>query len=216
MKEDLTRELAEDELPLFPLHVVLFPGAILPLHIFEPRYRLMIQSCLDDQRPFGVVLIKNGQEVGAPAEPYLVGTAVQIIKVDRLEDGRINLLTLGQYRFEIREITHHQPYLVGRISVPADIEADEHLEPLVAKASQFYQDYESLLVKLALGWQEPEEIPTSPRSLGYQIGARLEISLKEKQQLLETLPINQLLTREIEILERENQRLRRTLTAQNN
>jgi Lon protease-like protein len=218
MQKELASELSEDELPLFPLHVVLFPGAILPLHIFEQRYRLMIQFCLDNERPFGVVLIKEGHEVGAPAEPFLVGTSVQIVEVDRLEDGRMNLITLGQYRFEVVDITQYEPYLVGRVSVPdiEDIEADENLQSLAAKASQLYQDYESLLAKLIPGWETPQDIPASACPLSYQIGARLQVHLAETQQLLETLPIDELLTREIEILERENRQLRIRLIAQSN
>jgi Lon protease-like protein len=218
MQKELASELSEDELPLFPLHVVLFPGAILPLHIFEQRYRLMIQFCLDNERPFGVVLIKEGHEVGAPAEPFLVGTSVQIVEVDRLEDGRMNLITLGQYRFEVVDITQYEPYLVGRVSVPdiEGIEADENLQSLAAKAFQLYQDYESLLAKLILGWETPQDIPASACPLSYQIGARLQVHLAETQQLLETLPIDELLTREIEILERENRQLRIRLIAQSN
>ncbi len=218
MQNELGREISEDELPLFPLHVVLFPGTILPLHIFEPRYRLMIQFCLDNERPFGVVLIKEGHEAGEPAEPFLVGTSVQIIEVDRLKDGRINLITLGQHRFEVVDITQYEPYLVGRVSVPdiEDIEADENLQSLAAKASQLYQDYESLLAKLMPGWETPQDIPASPCPLSYQIGARLQIPLEESQQLLETLPIDQLMTHEIEILERENRQLRIRLIAQSN
>lgn len=211
-------KLSEDELPLFPLHVVLFPGAILPLHIFEQRYRLMIHFCLDNEHPFGVVLIKEGQEVGDPAEPFLVGTSVEIVEVDRLQDGRMNLITLGKYRFEVLDITQYEPYLVGKVSIPdiADVEAGEKQQSLAAKASNLYQDYESLLEKLIPGWEKPQDIPSSPSPLSYQIGARLQIPLEETQQLLETLPIDQLLTREIEILERENRQLKIRIIAQSN
>lgn len=215
MQTHLTTKRAEDELPLFPLHVVLFPGGILPLHIFEPRYRLMIQSCLDNQQPFGVVLIKNGREIGETAEPYLVGTVAQIIDVERLEDGRMNLLTRGQVRFEILELKRNLPYLVGRVRVldVEEIDAYEHLESLAVKANQLYRTYESLLTELIADWKVPEQIPTSPRYLSYQIGTRLQIPLEEKQQLLETLPIHQLLSREIKLLDRENLHLKAGLIA---
>jgi uncharacterized protein len=209
---------SEQELPLFPLNIVLFPGGVLPLHIFEQRYRLMIQSCLDNQSPFGVVLIREGEEVGAPAEPYSVGTAVHIVEAERFEDGRMNLLTSGQYRFEIREIQQRRPYLVGKVHVPnlVDIESGEDLEPVAEEAVQLYQDYETILDKLIFAWEPAEQIPAMPRMLAYQIGTRLQISLDEKQQLLEMFPIHQLLRREIAILKRENQRLRFQLAARNN
>ena len=69
------------ELPLFPLNVVLFPGMVLPLHIFEPRYREMVNYCLDEKKPFGVVLLREGEERGGPAIPYQVGTAARIMRV---------------------------------------------------------------------------------------------------------------------------------------
>ena len=68
------------ELPLFPLNTVLFPGQVLPLHIFEERYRLMIRRCLAEDAPFGVALIQTGAEVGAAAEPHTVGTVARIIE----------------------------------------------------------------------------------------------------------------------------------------
>ena len=215
MQINLKTEQLEDEFPLFPLHIVLFPGGILPLHIFEPRYRLMIQSCLDEQSPFGVVLIKKGEEVGESAVPYLVGTVAQILEVERLEDGRMNLLTRGQVRFEILEMKRDLPYLVGRVRVldVEDIDAYEHLESLAVKANQLYRTYESLLTELIADWKVPEQIPTSPHHLSYQIGNRLQIPLEEKQKLLETLPIHQLLSREIKLLDRENLHLKAGLLA---
>ena len=77
------------ELPLFPLNVVLFPGMSLPLHIFEERYKAMIGACSEHDTPFGVLLIKEGQEVGDPAEPFQVGTTARITEVQQLEDGRM-------------------------------------------------------------------------------------------------------------------------------
>ena len=66
------------DLPLFPLNTVLFPGMVLPLHIFEERYKLMINHCLEEERPFGVLLIREGKEVGSGAVPYQVGTTTMI------------------------------------------------------------------------------------------------------------------------------------------
>ena len=73
------------ELPIFPLNAVLFPGAAMPLHIFEERYKLMMGECLRERRPFGVALIRQGREVGEPAEPLDVGTIAQIAAVERLQ-----------------------------------------------------------------------------------------------------------------------------------
>ena len=115
MAADLEEKLPENQLPLIPMNVVLFPGNILPLHIFESRYKLMVEFCVEQESCFGVVLIKKGKEVGGMSIPYLVGTSVQIIETDYQEDGRINLITLGQHRFEILDLVYDRPYLVGEI-----------------------------------------------------------------------------------------------------
>ena len=81
-------------IPLFPLQVVVFPRTPLPLHIFEDRYRLMIRQCLAEDLPFGVVLIKRGQEVGDDAEPYTVGTVARIIESTHLNNGAMNIVTV--------------------------------------------------------------------------------------------------------------------------
>src|SRR5438445_8416131 len=97
-------------LPLFPLNVVLFPHMPLPLHVFEPRYRKMIGDCLEEGHSFGVVAIREGSETG-PATPYDVGTLAKIVRIDRLEDGRMNLLVMGASRFEIVKTADDRPYL---------------------------------------------------------------------------------------------------------
>lgn len=104
------------EMPLFPLDTVLFPGMPIHLHIFEPRYRQMIQFCLDNARPFGVVLIRRGAEANGPlAEPESIGTAAAITEVERLPDGRMNIIALGDERFRILELNYDLPYLVGKV-----------------------------------------------------------------------------------------------------
>ena len=218
MSVDSIEVPSEQELPLFPLHVVLFPGGILPLHIFEERYQLMIRLCLEQESPFGVVLIKEGTETGEPAKPHLVGTAVRILEVDRLNGGRMNLMTSGQYRFEILEIQHNLPYLVGRVRIPnvLDLGANDDFELIASETRELYRDYETLLRQLFLGWEPPKVIPENPHHLAYQIGVRLHISLEEKQQLLETFPLNQLLAEETTLLKRENHRLRAQVIARNN
>ena len=103
-------------LPLFPLNTVLFPGQMLPLHIFEPRYRQMIGECAQNGTPFGVVLIRQGEEVGDPdTEPYDVGTTAHIVQIERLEDGRMNIICVGHSRFRIQHLLRDADYLRGEI-----------------------------------------------------------------------------------------------------
>ena len=206
--------IADNELPLFPLNVVLFPGALLPLHIFENRYRQMTQFCIDHKRPFGVVLIKSGREVGEAAMPHRVGTTAKIIDATRLEDGRMNLITIGQHRFEIAETRQDLSFLVGRVRIVDRTEGPSGLDRLAQKARESYRAYETSLAKLFPQWEAVSQIPIDAQQLAYQIGTRLQAPLIEKQRLLETYSIEELLVQEIELLEVENEKLRATLVAQ--
>src|SRR4051794_17159693 len=111
------------DLPLFPLHTVLCPGVALPLHVFEDRYKAMIERCLADQSPFGVVLIREGREVG-PGELAVagVGTVAEIREATRYPDGRYDLITLGTQRFRLESVDPGaEPYLVGSITPLGEI-----------------------------------------------------------------------------------------------
>ena len=106
------------DLPLFPLHNVLFPGMALPLHVFESRYKQMIKFCLEGDKRFGVVLIRHGSEALGPLpEPHLIGCTAQIIEVQPLEEGHMYLTTTGVQRFRINTINHGLPYLVGKVEI---------------------------------------------------------------------------------------------------
>jgi Lon protease-like protein len=105
------------EIPLFPLHAVLCPGIALPLHVFEPRYRLLIKRCLASASPFGIVLILDGPEVLAGSVSIAsVGTFAEIRESDRLADGRYDLLVIGSGRFSIESVdAEREPYLVAEV-----------------------------------------------------------------------------------------------------
>lgn len=215
--DSLTRY--EREIPLFPLQVVLFPGGVLPLHIFEPRYREMVTYCLDTDSEFGVVLINEGTETGGAAGPYRVGTATRILDVSHLPDGRMNIVTAGEYRFEILDVQDELPYLVAQVRLLDDefaLEVAPAVKSLAEESAVLYQTYELLSSRLIFAWQPTEENPEHPLELAYQIGTRLRISLEERQLLLETVQLEELLTREIAILKDENQRLSFRLMARNN
>src|SRR3972149_2341330 len=96
-------KIPEKDFPLFPLNTVLFPQARLPLYIFEDRYREMINRCLDEDLAFGVLLIKEGSEVGGAAVPHSIGAAARIVDVARAEDGRMNIGVIGVTRFKLLE-----------------------------------------------------------------------------------------------------------------
>ncbi len=208
----------EKELPLFPLNVVLFPGGLLALYIFEQRYREMVKFCIRNESSFGIVLIKKGEEVGEAATPCKIGTAVDLVEVDRFPDGRMNIMTSGHSRFEILEVDDELPYLVARVRVldSLDAEPDIRLENIAAETRELYIEYETLSSYLIFGWQPPDNDPQHPQQLAYQIGTRLRISLDEKQELLEIASFDELLKREIEILKIQNQQIAFQLAARNN
>ncbi len=106
------------DLPLFPLHTVLCPGVALPLHVFEDRYKAMVERCLADRSPFGVILIREGREVGTGDLAVAgVGTVAEIREATRYPDGRYDLVTMGTQRFRLEGVDPEaEPYLVGRIT----------------------------------------------------------------------------------------------------
>ena len=198
------------ELPLFPLNVVLFPGGLLPLHIFEQRYREMVKFCIRNESSFGVVMIKEDDEVGDVATPCKIGTEVELVEVQRFPDGRMNIMTSGHSRFEILEVQDEQPYLIGKVRTLDSLaaEPDSTLNNVAAETRKLYIEYETLSSHLKFSWQAQQ--------LAYQIGTRLRIPLNEKQELLEITSFEELLKREIEILKILNQQIAFQLAARNN
>jgi len=177
-----------EELPLFPLNTVLFPYANLRLHIFEDRYREMIGTCLAEDRPFGIVLIRSGSETGELADPYLVGTAARIVSAERYADGRLDIHVFGDRRFRIREIdnvTH--PYLTGRVEpvVEQALDDSEQAEELFGQAREQFQSLVENLFE-PQSYRVKVVFPTDPVELSFSIANLLEIENLEKQRLLET------------------------------
>ena len=136
------------ELPLFPLHTVLCPGIAIPLHIFEDRYRALVRDCLEQGRPFGIVLIKAGREVGAGTVSFsAVGTVAEIREAEKYSDGRYDLLIVGTRRFAIeRIVTEATPYIVAEVALLADEIRDEtEAHRLAIRASRRFVRYLELL-----------------------------------------------------------------------
>lgn len=137
------------EIPLFPLHAVLCPGIVLPLHIFEERYRAMTRHCLETGEPFGVVLIRDGREIGTRGVATLagVGAFAEIRKAGRYPDGRYDLLAAATGRFAIESVDAlREPYLVARVTPLDDEVGDEpHAERLAAVAVHRFVRYLDLM-----------------------------------------------------------------------
>jgi Lon protease-like protein len=199
-----------EELPLFLLNTVLFPYAHIRLHVFEERYKALINECIRHQRPFGIVLIRAGDEVGGNADPYLVGTAVKIEQVDYLDDGCMDIQVHGERRFRIRQIDESGPYLTGFVEpvVELDIQDQDVADSVIVRARQ---EFETLIRRL-FSQQEFNiqiEFPTDPEVLSFTIANLLSMENLDKQRLLETTDTVERVEALIPILQLQTDELRR-------
>lgn len=194
------------EMPIFPLkNVVLFPGMVLPLHIFEMRYREMIGRCLEDKIPFGVTLIDEGQEVGASARPFLVGTAARIVRSERMEDGRMNITTVGTQRFRILELHHDRSYLTATVSqFPVPNGATRRAAELSERVRPQVIEYVELLSKASKTNLQLNRLPEDPLTLAFLVAISMQVNATEKQQLLEAPGVPEILALESRLLSRES------------
>ncbi|MGH8682435.1 MAG: LON peptidase substrate-binding domain-containing protein [Burkholderiales bacterium] len=175
-------EPALDDLPLFPLNTVLFPGGVLPLRVFETRYMDMTRECLKAEQPFGVCLIRTGKEVGAPATPEPVGSLATIAQWDMQQLGVLQLRTLGGQRFRIRDASAAaQGLLRARVELIPDEEDADLPEQYTALAD---------LLRLVIA-DKSEAVFAEPHALGsalwvgYRLSEILPVPLAAKQKLLE-------------------------------
>jgi Lon protease-like protein len=188
------------DLRLFPLNTVLFPGMRMPLHIFEERYRIMIRECIEEDAPFGVLLIKAGSEVGSGTVPHDVGATARILQVEYLEDGRMNIFTMGQQRFRIVAINTTQPYLRGEVALLEQEPATDSAHAALPRARQQFDDYLKTYLALADQWTRGVYLPDDPADAADYIAARMDVGPDAKQELLAQLDPEARIRRELEIL----------------
>lgn len=199
-------------LRLFPLNTVLFPGAVLNLHVFEPRYKQMIGECLESGEGFGVVLIREGEEAGDPSvEPHQIGSIAEITEVTPLPFGRYYVSTVGRNRFRIREIVSREPYLTVDVDVLDDDDSmDSEVTALKDDVRDAFLQYVDLIVQFS-GQQTNVDLPGDPRSTSFIVGDALQIADSVKQKLLEIGSTKQRLSIELGFLRRLLPQLRALL-----
>lgn len=195
------------ELPLFPLpDVVLFPQQLLPLHIFESRYRMLLQSVLETDQRFGIVRIDP--TTGDMAD---IGCCAEVLQHQTTEDGRSYIVTLGQQRFRLLNIARETPFRTGMVSWIEDeaIDDPDDLNALSQSVSEALNDVVTLTGKLQ--GQEvslPEDLPDLPRELSYWIGAHLDTrAAGEQQALLELTDTRERLQRQFDMLDHTRRQL---------
>lgn len=200
------------ELALFPLNVVLFPGTVLPLHIFEPRYRQMIHDCQQEEKPFGVVLVTHESEFMNEV-PFPVGTMAEMHDLDLLPDGRYTLAGLGTTRFRIISQHREKAYLSGIVEPFTDsYEPQAELNVVMLKAHHLFNEYLNMLLEAANETGIQTSLPQAPEELSHFIAYFLDIPNEAKQHMLELTSTSQRLQEEISILRREIPFLRQILT----
>ena len=199
------------ELPLFPLNTVLFPGMPLTLHIFEERYKEMIDRCLDSRQPFGVVLIRQGVEAMGPlAEPHMVGCTAEIAQVEPLANDRFNILAVGRDRFRIVSLQQDKAYLIGMVEAYPLEAADPDAWRSVHRLRPWVEEYLHLLSEAGDVEFEAADLPDDPEALAYLAATVLQVPNQQKQELL-AAPAAADLLRTVNTLYRKELPLLRTL-----
>lgn len=175
------------EIPLFPLRTALFPGMPLPLRIFEERYKTMVSELLQTGGQFGVLLIREGQEVGGGAVPYKVGTLARITECEELPGGRYVLSAKGTRRFRLRKMLPPRPYPYGEIEMLD--ESFDPTEPRLVRASETVRSTFPVYFRLALSrtdqWARDMDLPANPRDLVNLVVQQIQADEEAKQKLLE-------------------------------
>lgn len=190
------------EIPLFPLNLVLFPGMVQPLHIFEPRYREMTRYCLDTNVSFGITLALPDSTLGHEI-PARVGTLARILNYQRLPDGRYNLITAGGRRFEVVEVRHTKPYLTALARLLPETLGEGDIAELVGEAHALLDDYLGLVLSIMEGGDKSMTIPKDTIELSYFIAVCLPCDDEVKQGLLESATAVERLTHERALLRKE-------------
>ncbi len=203
-----------DRIPLFPLGSVLYPGLLLPLHIFEERYRLLVRTLLeepeDDDQIFGVVAIREGREVGADGIQALheIGCTAQLRGVEAYPDGRYDVVSVGANRFRLLAVDDSLPYLQADVEW-LDEPNGEDVDVLAPSVGAAFLSYRAAL--LATQGQEDDGggLPDDSLVLSYLIGAAMVLDLPDKQAVLAAPTTSDRLRLELALLRHEDSVLRR-------
>ena len=206
-----------ERLRLFPLGTVLFPGMVLPLHIFEDRYRQMVHELLDGPEPrrFGVIAIRKGRETGIEgvSSLYEVGCTATLRQTEEHDDGRFDLITVGTQRFRLESLDESRPYLQGDVEFLPEDDGDSAAAGRAASlVAATFRDYLEALAARGLAQITIPDLPEEPVLLSYLVAATMIVDLPDQQALLAEPDSLSRLAAERALLQRETTMLR-TLTA---
>lgn len=171
---------------MFPLGSVLFPGAALPLQVFERRYLEMIDVVLDGDRTFGVVLIERGSEVGGGDKRFDVGTTAKVVRVGALDDGRLALVAIGRNRIRVVEWLPEDPYPLATVEELRDDRVGPATEGLLDRARRSYRRTLALASELGGASVDPEpDLPADPLDAAWFLCDAAPVEQLDRQHLLE-------------------------------
>jgi len=194
-------------LPLFPLNTVLFPGVPLPLHVFEERYRILLQELVEGTGPrrFGVVALRHGLEAGEEFDRsslHDVGCVAELRRVDQYADGRYDVVTFGGPRFELREVDDARPYLRAYVDyLPDPLGEPGNLTAAVVR--EFGTYCAAVADSTGRDVAEPALPEDDPALVSWVVAAAMRLDLPEKQELLVVPDAATRLRRELSLLRRE-------------
>jgi Lon protease-like protein len=197
-----------ETIAIFPLRTVLVPGLVMPLHIFEPRYRQLVADLSakpEGERGFGITAIREGHEVGADAARSMhdVGTFAHIRSVDPYPDGRADIVTNGAARFRlIGQVETGAPYVCAEVEWLDEPDGAAEVSSLAIQAEHRFRQYRAMLSGAA-ELDNPAELRDDPRVCSYVIAAALVIDMNERQTLLESDTTADRLRQELRLLARE-------------
>lgn len=177
------------ELPLFPLRTVLFPGMVLPLQIFEHRYKVLLQELLESDGEFGVLLIRTGPEVGGEAVTHEVGTTARFDEVEETPDGRYLVSVRGRRRFRLVERLPSLPYPRGMVEFLDEppYRPTEESEAAWRRIREAFPRYFAMALALTDQWSRPLRLPEDPARLSDFLVPWLQLDEEGQQRLLELL-----------------------------
>jgi len=191
-------------LPIFPLATVLVPGLVLPLHVFEPRYRELIERLMalpeGATRQFGVIALRNGSQAGETAtDLHAVGCTAELREVTPYADGRFDIVSVGETRFRLTGLDTEAgtPYHTGIVEFIPESDGEGDLERLSARVTQLFADY-----RRTLG-VEVTALPDDAQVVSYLVAAAVVLHLPQRQALLEQPTTSERLRAERELLRRE-------------
>lgn len=190
------------KLPIFPLNTVLFPGYKLPLRIFEPRYKRMLEDCISADGRFVIALIRDGVEVGGEATPREIGTIALIEEVGDRGEKIVPLLALGEQRVRIGELDHSLPYLSANVE-PLHEPVDEDIDPeLIEQARAATTRFaRAMLMQIRGEWRANPEMPDDPGALGYRMGTLMAGRPTAAQRVLEAASLTKRLRQAVPAVE---------------